>query len=807
MTPAQQAATNRPARGSRRGKARMPGHGRARPQRLFPPARAAGVCAVLACALLGPRPAAAQAPKDKPSGPLTAPSARQVDAAVARGLAYLYKSQNADGTWPSRYTQRYPAGVESLVILAALSAGEPPDRPAVAKALKHVEALWPQTTFARSVRALAYARLPGTTFADKLAPDVEWLAKEQNRFGGWGYGPGHPTTRQRPDWTDNANTQMALQALDAAADAGAPVPAAIWSRAGVLWQRAQNGDGGWGFTPPTGSALRLRGSSYGSMTAAGVVTMQIIARRLAAGTGEASDALGKERKAVSNGTDWLAKNYAVRTNPAWAWVEDENWATFYLWALGRAANATGLARVGKRAWHAEVAAHLLATQRADGSWDGDADGAWDPVVRTCFALLAMSQARHPVLLNRMPLPGPDGKAPVADWLDAAQLVAWYGRATGTAAAWQQVPADAPADVLAEAPVLVIDVPRGADLPEALGATLEHYVRHGGTVLLQTAEGDGGAAQRLRERLLAIFPDYHGSPLERSHAIYTARSEIPPDARPQVFGVGDYCRTRIFIVASLSPAWLGGPGADPASFELFGNLVRYGTDGRPLPARFASGPPPQAGRAAATVTVARLRHAGDWQTNPLALGRLSDVLLSAVSLAVKEGDAIDLSKKPEESVPLLWLTGSAGPDLPAQARENLRAYLEDGGMLFVDPAVGSEEFLEAARALLVEMFGAAAVKPVPLAHPLITGQFAGGVGSDIRQVTYSPAAAQAKPALRQPILWGVEMQGRLAVVLSRYGVTCPLEGYPTYGCQGLSTADARRLAANVVLYALWQRSGT
>ena len=49
--------------------------------------------------------------------------------------------------------------------------------------------------------------------------------------------------------------------------------------------------------------------------------------------------------------------------------------------------------------------------------------------------------------------------------------------------------------------------------------------------------------------------------------------------------------------------------------------------------------------------------------------------------------------------------------------------------------------------------------------------------------------------------GIEINGRTAVILSRYGVTCPLEGLPTYGCVGLATDDARRLAANVVLYTI------
>ena len=56
----------------------------------------------------------------------------------------------------------------------------------------------------------------------------------------------------------------------------------------------------------------------------------------------------------------------------------------------------------------------------------------------------------------------------------------------------------------------------------------------------------------------------------------------------------------------------------------------------------------------------------------------------------------------------------------------------------------------------------------------------------------------------PEIWQVQIKGRIAVVLSRHGLACPVEGLPTYGCKGLARDDARRLVANVVLYAASRR---
>ena len=199
-------------------------------------------------------------------------------------------------------------------------------------------------------------------------------------------------------------------------------------------------------------------------------------------------------------------------------------------------------------------------------------------------------------------------------------------------------------------------------------------------------------------------------------------------------------------------------------------------------------------------MARIKHGGDWNTNPKALDRLGDTPARAVSLGIAEAEPVDLVRAPPARLPLLWLTGNVPLKLGDAEANRLKAYLLGGGTLFVDPSAGDARFFQSARSALETMFGAEAVQPVPVEHALLTGRFAGGVGTDVRTVRYSKALAASKPGEQTPVLWGVEIDGRLAAVLSRYGVTCPLEGHPTYGQMSLTTEDARRLAANVVLYA-------
>jgi hypothetical protein len=192
---------------------------------------------------------------------------------------------------------------------------------------------------------------------------------------------------------------------------------------------------------------------------------------------------------------------------------------------------------------------------------------------------------------------------------------------------------------------------------------------------------------------------------------------------------------------------------------------------------------------------------------MVFSRLSEVLASAVSVGVHEASPQDLSADVPQDVPLLWMTGSVDPKLDASRRQRLKAHLQAGGMLFIDAANGGKEFADAAATMLTEMFGSGSVKPLPESSPLLTGDFAGGMGADVRKVAYNRAAAAEQPKPDAPVLSCVVLDGRVAAVLSPYGVACPAEGNPAFSCRGLSTPDARRLAANVILYAAWQKASS
>ena len=98
------------------------------------------------------------------------------------------------------------------------------------------------TVLARSLRLMQ--AITDDPAAD-VAADVAWLVAQQQEGGGWGFGPDHAHTRQYPAWSDLGNTQLAIAALRAAADAGADVPDSAFARARQYCIDSQNDDGGW----------------------------------------------------------------------------------------------------------------------------------------------------------------------------------------------------------------------------------------------------------------------------------------------------------------------------------------------------------------------------------------------------------------------------------------------------------------------------------------------------------------------------------------------------------------------------------
>jgi len=783
--------------------------------------------APLAAAVLGAAMvlAAAAAAAPAPAGattqpaalaPVQAPSAAAVDLAVRGGVAFIFSKQQADGHIPSRHANMHAGAVEALAALTALTAGAAPtDRP-VAAAAGYVRRAQCETVPARALRIILLGRLGDANDKPMIQADVQWLVR-QGATGGWGYGPAHPSELYRPGRTDTINSHLAIVALAEASEAGASVAAATWNLARAYWTKAQNPDGGWGLEPRSSTQGRVLQDSLAPATAAGIVAMLTIERkRLEAGAGPYNTigqrtAFGPaDLAAAAKGRQWLTDHYDLAGVPGLPIGKADGWYYPYLLSFTRAAEHTGTRLVGRDRWLSRLAEHIVTARQADGHWPAP-DGVvrdeqakdlrtGDDVVRTCLATLALARGRAGVLVNKLAV----GQSSQNDFFDAHNIARWYERNCNHPVTWRLIDAKAEFGEFTQAPILYISGRSEFTMPDALAARAVHYVRNGGTILVHARGGDRLFTRQAAEYFLKLLDDYHEIRIAPTHPIFNVRFKIAEDKRPVVTGLGDYCRTRIFIVGTdLSGAWHYNLHATRReAFELVANIAWYGTNGQHPAGKFHRRRVPPA-KPKRVIPIARIAHEGDWNTNPTASARLSEVLADAVSIGIEERPGVKLADVPAKDLALLWLTGTQPARLGFNAKDNLKAYVLAGGTVLADPAMGGQEFFNDAKATIERTFG----KPLKQADadsPILTGKFAGGIGANVTTARYTTWPGRQAPEPSLPEVWQLELNGRIAVVLSRNALTCPVEGLPTYGCKGLSRDDARRLAANVLLYAASKR---
>lgn len=320
------------------------------------------------------------------AGAAPRPAPERVDAAVARGVAWLRREQDRGGGFGSE------PGETALCLLALRHSGEAAADPACARAAAALARDLPDGSVYGAALGLAALVTHDVAGASKKARAlVADLVGAQCANGQWSY-----STRGRaPGAGDNSNTQIAVFGLAAARARGIDVPRATFERTLRFFRSTRNDDGGWGYSE------RQRSQSYTSMTAGAAMAVALCSAVAEPG------APGRvhERSGVREGLGWLARHFEAGANvgaaaafgPRGGPRGDGFWRHYTLWSverLGAAADADVLGTgPAARRWHDEGTHHLLASQRDDGSWVGPERAR----VATAFALLFLRRASRNVL--------------------------------------------------------------------------------------------------------------------------------------------------------------------------------------------------------------------------------------------------------------------------------------------------------------------------------------------------------------------------------------------------------------------------
>ncbi|MFM8771287.1 MAG: DUF4159 domain-containing protein [Candidatus Kapaibacterium sp.] len=123
-----------------------------------------------------------------------------------------------------------------------------------------------------------------------------------------------------------------------------------------------------------------------------------------------------------------------------------------------------------------------------------------------------------------------------------------------------------------------------------------------------------------------------------------------------------------------------------------------------------------------VKIARVKYSGggDWYNDPSAEINLLKYVRAHTSIAVEPVyEYVDLGTDNLFLYPILFMTGHGTVSLTDAELRNLRAYLTNGGFLYIDDDYGMDESV---RRELKRVFPDQSLRELPFSHPIYHSQF-------------------------------------------------------------------------------------
>jgi hypothetical protein len=718
-------------------------------------------------------------------------SDKAIEAAIQRGATYIIEQVKTgelakDELEPASHRE----GKFALCVLALLHAGYATfdDRlamsgelmPMLIERMKKMPMDEGMATYARSIRAMALGLHARRADRQALNADLDWLVKSSVE-GKYGYVMPKDEGQRAGGHFDNSNSQYGLLGVWAAADAGLPVPQKYWEDVEAYWTKSQAASGGWAYYAGANDVSL-------AMTAGGVTSLFVAGDQLATVRIAKGVDVAPYKPAQQKGLEWLSTGDNA--------VNIGNHTGYTLYGLERAGLASGWKRFGKHDWFRELAATVLAAQQKDGRWTGP-DG---PLPETCLRVLFLSRGRHPVLLNKLRFDGAWANRP----RDAVKLATFVFDTIERPVNWQVANLSDGWREWMDAPLLYLASHAPVPLTDANLNDVRNYIEAGG-MLFTNADADAKEFNDYVEELAKrLFPQFQMQDLPPEHPVYSMIYRITGDKRPPLRGLSS--GTRLLMIHSptdLATDWQNRhPKVRPTAFQLGANIFVYATGKAQLRNRLDTPVLADVAEAPlATFRVARVRHSGNWDPEPLAWDRMSKWFRheTNVALDVVPTDALALRRL---NTPLAHITASA-PWKPSEAELNVfRNFVREGGLLLIDPCGGSYDLAIAMQRDIVQ----AAFPDQQPRDVNETDQFFAGTGAGMDDLSRPLMRVYAVEQLenKAPPMQVLPV-GKGWIVISRLDLISGLLGSNTWGILGYDPNYAQAMMKNLILYACNGRS--
>ncbi len=184
---------------------------------------------------------------------------------------------------------------------------------------------------------------------------------------------------------------------------------------------------------------------------------------------------------------------------------------------------------------------------------------------------------------------------------------------------------------------------------------------------------------------------------------------------------------------------------------------------------------------------------DWKSDPACLRSL--LLRARKRLDLEYTDAEvrlkNLTGDPDQ-IPILYITGHIGFEFTDEELDKLRDHLRAGGFLWSEACCGDPRFTESAAKMFAKLFPDRPLKRLAPDHPVFRCQ------GRIDKVAYREKGVPSEGA---PVLYGIDLGCRTAIIHSPYDLGCGWEGHDHEGASALSIEDANALGVNMAAYCL------
>ena len=354
--------------------------------------------------------------------------------------------------------------------------------------------------------------------------------------------------------------------------------------------------------------------------------------------------------------------------------------------------------------------------------------------------------------------------------------------------------------LGDAPIILISGHEWPTLGENQQERIQNFVYGGGTLIASACCSNQPFVDGFKKMAARVFPRLLMQVPAKDHPVWWVDDEIRPGADVLVFRDG--CRTPMFLLPSaFCCAWQQDLSVRyDRAFRIAGNVLAHATFEKSWPARFDP-PASDVAEVTRTVSIARVRHGGDWWANPHAIKRLNKQLSRQVGLGVREMASVALSDLAPCDADALWLTGHTFKPLVNDGRKALRDYLDRGGLLLSSACCGRAAFDTTFRQFAMEFGDADGWKAIPGDDPIMTGLVAPAHAGPLTDLKYRRRIHGGVPArLDRPLLFGLKSAGRWVVIYSPYDLNCGITGHSCLDCVGYEPADAATIVGNLLMYA-------